>query len=262
MSADAPIARDAAAYDRIARWYDVDMGRSMAFDDVGFYVGLATRAGARVLELGCGTGRVYLPMVAAGVDAVGIDRSAGMLAELRAAADAQRLAARVARMDMRALGLRPGYGLVLCPYSLVTYLTLDGEVDDLCRAVRALLVQGGAFVLDAFVPRASVASGEFREDYRRALPEGTLVRSKRVTVLGGGVHRIERRYAVHDPAGRVIDAAATEERLRPCTPATLVAHLERTGFEVEQTWWDYGTAGDAATAQFATLLARPAQRRS
>ena len=62
---------------------------------------------------------------------------------------------------------------------------------------------------------------------------------------------------LEDASGRVIDSAATEERVRPCTPSMLVAHLERTGFEVRQTWWDYGATDDAARAQFATLLARP-----
>ena len=82
-----------------------------------------------------------------------------MLAGLRAAAAARGVAARVARMDMRALGLRPGFALVLCPYSLVTYLTTESDVDDLCTAVRTLLAPGGALVLDAFVPRADGRRG-------------------------------------------------------------------------------------------------------
>ncbi len=41
-------------YDRIARWYDVDMARNMRFDDVGFYADLCEEAGGKVLEVGCG----------------------------------------------------------------------------------------------------------------------------------------------------------------------------------------------------------------
>ena len=53
-------------YDRIARFYDVDMARNMPFDDVGFYRALAAAAGGRVLELGCGNGRILLELLAGG----------------------------------------------------------------------------------------------------------------------------------------------------------------------------------------------------
>ena len=36
---------DIDAYDRIARWYDVDMARNMSHDDVGFYRSLARDCG-------------------------------------------------------------------------------------------------------------------------------------------------------------------------------------------------------------------------
>jgi len=56
--------------------------------DVAFYVAEATRVAresrATVLELGCGTGRVLLPLARAGHDVTGIDASAAMLARCRA----------------------------------------------------------------------------------------------------------------------------------------------------------------------------------
>src|SRR5437879_12010831 len=56
--------------------------------DVAFYVAEATRVAresrATVLELGCGTGRVLLPLARAGHDVSGIDASAAMLARWRA----------------------------------------------------------------------------------------------------------------------------------------------------------------------------------
>ena len=76
-------------YDRIARFYDVDMARNMAFDDVGFYAELCARHGGTVVELGCGSGRILLELVARGVDAIGVDTSAGMLRELQRKAAAR-----------------------------------------------------------------------------------------------------------------------------------------------------------------------------
>ncbi len=167
-------------YDDIARFYDVDMARNMPFDDVAFYADLCARHGGRVLELGCGSGRILLPLLQRGIDAVGVDASAGMLAELRRKAAALGLRAPVARMDVTRLALRGGFGVVLCPYSLVTYVTEDADLARLLAAVRRLLAPGGVFVVDAFVPKPVVAQQEFQPDYRRPFGDRTLARWKRI----------------------------------------------------------------------------------
>src|SRR4051812_50153035 len=66
-----------SAYDSIARLYD-PWSRSVT-EDVSFYVDEAVRAGSPVVELGVGTGRIAVPIAAAGVRVIGVDASAGML---------------------------------------------------------------------------------------------------------------------------------------------------------------------------------------
>ncbi len=66
-----------SAYDKIARLYD-PWSRTVV-EDVPFYVDEAKRVGGPVLELGVGTGRIAVPVAAAGFAVVGIDTSAGML---------------------------------------------------------------------------------------------------------------------------------------------------------------------------------------
>src|SRR5205085_6567697 len=110
--------------------------RNMALDDVALYRRFALRCGGRVLEQGCGNGRILLELWQAGVDAVGIDRSSNMLRALRARAAARALVPRVAQMDIRALGLSAGHALILCPYSLVTYLTSAEDVARWCAEAR------------------------------------------------------------------------------------------------------------------------------
>src|SRR5262245_5340759 len=51
--------------------------------DVAFYSGLATQTGGPVLELGCGTGRVLLPIARTGIACTGVDPSEQMLRVLR-----------------------------------------------------------------------------------------------------------------------------------------------------------------------------------
>ena len=75
-----------SAYDAIAELYD-PWSRTVR-EDVGFYVAEARKARSTVVELGVGTGRIALPIAAAGVPVIGIDSSPGMLEVCRRSAEA------------------------------------------------------------------------------------------------------------------------------------------------------------------------------
>ena len=75
------MARDGwQGWDEYAPFYDWENAQTLGRRDVPFWRRAALKATGRVLELGCGTGRVTKPLARAGVDIVGIDRSAPMLA--------------------------------------------------------------------------------------------------------------------------------------------------------------------------------------
>jgi ubiquinone/menaquinone biosynthesis C-methylase UbiE len=67
-------------WDDYAPFYDWENARTLGRRDVPFWRHLALQAGGPVLELGCGTGRISVPLARAGVQLTGIDRSAPMLA--------------------------------------------------------------------------------------------------------------------------------------------------------------------------------------
>ena len=56
-----------------------------------FYLGLAKEADGPVLDIGCGTGRILLPCLQAGVDVDGLDLFEPMLSRLRQKAEALQL---------------------------------------------------------------------------------------------------------------------------------------------------------------------------
>lgn len=85
MSASIDVPDTLAAYDRWATHYDLDDNPLVAA--TGWVLAQAPLdvAGARVVELGCGTGRHAAPLLAAGATAyLGVDGSAGMLAQAHA----------------------------------------------------------------------------------------------------------------------------------------------------------------------------------
>jgi ubiquinone/menaquinone biosynthesis C-methylase UbiE len=69
----------------VARHYDaINAELRGGSQDAAFYLSLARESGGPVLELGCGTGRVLLPIAREGIPCVGIDASRDMLDVLRA----------------------------------------------------------------------------------------------------------------------------------------------------------------------------------
>src|SRR3954447_18560129 len=67
----------------LARDYDLDLADHA--DDVDFYLALAGRGGQNVLELGCGTGRLAIPIAQNGNHVVGVDNDPAMLARAQMA---------------------------------------------------------------------------------------------------------------------------------------------------------------------------------
>jgi SAM-dependent methyltransferase len=141
---------------RLAAGYDEDMGAEAdAMGDVPFYVELARQAAAdghTVLELGCGTGRVTIPIAKSGVEVVGLDNAAPMLDIARRKATAAGVNVRWIEADMRSFEIDQLFGLVIIPYRSFMHLLTDEAQASCLRTVRAHLVLGGRLALNVFAP--------------------------------------------------------------------------------------------------------------
>lgn len=121
--------------------------------DVDFYRRIC-RGGARVLELGCGSGRIACALAAAGCRVVGLDHHPGMLraAARRAAGLEPETADRLCwiEADMAAFALERRFDRVLIPYNGLYCLLDDAAVSACLRAAREHLAPGGRLVLDGY----------------------------------------------------------------------------------------------------------------
>jgi SAM-dependent methyltransferase len=142
-------------YDAIAELYD-PWSRSVT-EDIGFYVAEARKARGTVVELGVGTGRIAVPVAAAGVPVIGVDSSSGMLEVCRRRAEA---AGVEHLLDLR-LGdlLDPPVPervrLVTSPFRALLHLATPAERRRGLASAYELLVPGGRFVFDVFAPSAA-----------------------------------------------------------------------------------------------------------
>ncbi len=125
-------------------------------EDVAFYVEEAVASGGPVVELGVGTGRIAIPIAAAGVAVIGIDSSRGML---DVCAEQARNAGLDTLVDVRLGDLRhppvdERVPLVICPFRAYLHLTDDEARLEALVAARALLRPEGRLIFDVFAPGA------------------------------------------------------------------------------------------------------------
>lgn len=121
-----------------------------------FYVGLARQAPGPVLEVACGTGRILLPCLQAGVDIEGLDLFEPMLNRLRAKAAALGLTPTLHHADMSDFSLRRRFALVMIPFNAFIHnMTQDAQISCLERC-REHLLPGGELAFDTFFPSLEI----------------------------------------------------------------------------------------------------------
>ena len=122
--------------------------------DIAPHVAAAKAAEGPVLEVCCGTGRLMVPTLEAGVDCDGLDIEPAMLAALRAKLAAKGLRAGVHQADMRSFTLERRYALVTIGFnSFLHNLTQEDQITTL-RRCREHLAPGGCLKLMVFHPSA------------------------------------------------------------------------------------------------------------
>jgi SAM-dependent methyltransferase len=140
---------DPAYYgDLWAETYDAETGLTDPAPAAELLAELA--GGGPALELGIGTGRVALPLAAAGVKVTGVDASEAMVARLRAKPGGEAIPVRLG--DMATMDLGGPYRLVFVVANTFFCLLSQERQVDCFRNVAAALEPGGRFVIQSFVP--------------------------------------------------------------------------------------------------------------
>jgi SAM-dependent methyltransferase len=216
-----------AAYDALAPVYD---GLTAHHDHerwLSLLLGLARGhglSGRRVLDVGCGTGKSFMPLARRGFDVTACDLSPAMAARARRRGRPHRV--RVCVADMRRLPLLcPGADLVTCLDDAVNYLLEPGDLRRALAGMRRNLRPGGLLLFDVNTlatyrgvfcdgvswangaeayasvgePRPVVAGGVYATTLR-AWRGGTLVAESR---------HVQRHYGVAEIA-RALGAAGLE----------------------------------------------------
>lgn len=264
---------EAALYDHF--WANADDDAEITAATVDFLLETARAASGhgspRILEAGCGSGRILAPLLAKGADAIGIDESSPMIQKAIACVGADRaikssiIATPFDASSFDAL-VAPGFTLML-----VSDTTFDAFITEAKR----LLTPSGLLIFDWFIPWDEIADDSLTADEddwspweeskaiglpTAALPElpsahtATYEQRSRIDRLRQIVIR-NQRFTVKDKSGKTLATEESIQNQRWFFPAELTARLAPHGLVIRDLIGDYEDkpAGDWNTVLTAVI---------
>jgi SAM-dependent methyltransferase len=211
--------------------------------------------GGAVLELGVGSGRVAVPLAAAGVPVWGLDASPAMLDRLAARPGGGAVRAVAGDMADPAAALagtdHPAFAVAVAAFNTFFLLPAEADQSRCLASTASLLAPGGAVVLECFVPADPVA------DVERVL-------EPRVVAVDHVVLTASR----HDPVtqtvqGQHIELRESGTKLRPwvlryATPSQLDGLAAAAGLRLEARWagWDRAPFDDDGSPMHVSVYRR------
>jgi ubiquinone/menaquinone biosynthesis C-methylase UbiE len=138
-----------------AKFYD---GSNNHSEDIEFYKNHITENGSSILELGCGTGRITLPLAEECDLIVGIDNSQAMLDICQEKVHKAGISSKKVKLinaDITKINLDQKFGLIIAPFRVMQNLAPDEAVDGVFRVIQKHLSPDGLCILNVFNPVSS-----------------------------------------------------------------------------------------------------------
>ncbi|GAB4337067.1 MAG: class I SAM-dependent methyltransferase [Candidatus Abyssubacteria bacterium] len=228
-------------------------------DEAAFFTEMARRCGGPVLDLGCGAGRLAIPMCRAGAEVVGLDVSIAALRSFREKlhAEPRQVRGRVTLVcaDMRRFALRREFRLVICSSNTLLLLSSEDAIRHALECVSTHMSSEGRLVVD--VAALDEQSRAAFSTYPAGEVSDIESRTHRVRVSGEehlGPRTLSITYRYSD-SSRALCGERTEELLL-LTPVELLGLLESRGFEAVERYGWYDRRPFAETGRKLLVVAR------
>ena len=194
------------SYSAIAHLYDSYVNTNF---DLSFFLKEAQESRGKVLELACGTGRLSIPLLQAGIDLTCVDYSEEMLNVFRKKLDKSRLACRIFHQDMADLSLPDRFDLIFIPFHSFSEILDESKHARALARIREHVADSGRFVCTLHNPIMRTRSmdgtlkelGRFPAESGRTLAVSTSFRYDDRSQTVSGI----QFYDVYDPQGTVIE---------------------------------------------------------
>ncbi len=230
-------------WDAYAPYYDWENAQTVGRRDIAFWQRMAARADGPILELGCGTGRVALPVAKQGATVVGIDRSASMLARARTRVRRAKLGSRLQliRGDIRHLPFPDrSFPLVMAPYGILQSLLDEALLAATLQDVRRVLSRDGVFGLELVADLPAWEEYQNKVTFRSPRgPHGEPIRLIESVTQDRRKHitRFDQEFV--EGTGKSVTRKRFQIAFRTLSVPQMVQRLEKAGLEVSALLGDY-----------------------
>lgn len=200
-----------------------------------FYPEEAGKGPGRVLELGCGTGRLTLAIAQGGIDIVGVDLSDSMLEAARRKARAAGVEVPFVHADMRDLNLEGKFATILIPGNSLLHLLTNEELKQCLAGVRRHLWPGGRLLFDISKWEMSRYARDPGQRYPAFMQDEITVEETSTYDAAAQVRNVVWYLSTaSEPDFRKI-----EYRLRVIFPQELLLLLESAGLHLEARYGEF-----------------------
>ena len=243
-----------------ARTWD-DLGGDEPGPDYEFLKSALGRWGGRALDVGCGTGRLQLRLLADGFEVDGVDPSSDMLSICKRKGAERGLDPIVFEQSMLDLELPAVYTTVFVACGSFMLLCDDSAASEALASLRAVMPSDGRLVLSFFDPNdpPNPTIGEWQVRRTESLTDGTTARMEILCdSYDEATHVVSsrRRYSVLRD-DEVVEQEFLEDIYRWYTPEAVRDVLTSGGFQVVEEYggWDCSPLDEASSV--AIFVARP-----
>ena len=230
-------------WDDYAAYYDWENAQTVGRRDISFWERMAVPVKGAVLELGCGTGRVAIPVAKAGATVIGIDRSESMLARGRAKVRRARVGSNVQliRGDIRQLPFPDkSFPLVMAPYGILQSLLDEKLLAATLKDVRRVLKRDGIFGMELVADLPAWDEYANKVTLRGARgPHGRPIKLIETVRQDRRKHITRFEQTFVEGRGRSVTRKTFTLGFRTLSVPQMVQRLEAAGLEVSSLLGDY-----------------------
>jgi SAM-dependent methyltransferase len=131
-----------------AEWYDLVSGSKDQTAEINYWTKCIKESGEPALELGSGTGRIYIPLLECGFDITGIDTSEDMMNRCRETCSSKGLNPDIDLKSMLDFRLPRKFGLIFLDSGGLGLFDNNNDIEAMFERVMEHLKPGGLFIFE------------------------------------------------------------------------------------------------------------------
>ena len=181
-------------YGLVARWWSEF---NLDGPEISYFKKAIQQSGVPALDVGCGTGRILIPCLEAGIDIHGTDISSEMIDYCQAKIDSKNLKTKLYVSPTHELDLGSEYKTIISCGVFGVGTTREEDLESLKR-LKKHLISGGKFVFDFYLPGRGSNKREWSEEHQPNLPS-KWSKSDRRDLLDGTSLSLQTRILEFNP---------------------------------------------------------------